>query len=89
MGRTWQLQEAKNKLSEVVSRAQTEGPQTITVRGKEVAVVVSLEEHRKAREGKEPEKKEKTLLDVLLNSPLRGSGVVIERRDDYGRDIDL
>lgn len=88
MGRTWQLQEAKNKLSEVVSRAQTEGPQTITVRGKEVAVVVSLEEYRKARAGK-PAEKQETLLDVLLNSPLRGSGVVIERRDDYGRDIDL
>lgn len=87
MERTWQLQEAKNKLSEVVSRAQTEGPQTITVRGKEVAVVVSLDEYRRERAGKS--EKEKTLLEVLLNSPLRGSGVVIERRDDYGREIDL
>lgn len=87
MGRTWQLQEAKNKLSEVVSRAQTEGPQMITVRGKEVAVVVSLDEYRRERAGKS--EKEKTLLEVLLNSPLRGSGVVIERRDDYGREIDL
>lgn len=86
MGRTWQLQEAKNKLSEVVSRAQTEGPQTITVRGKEVAVVVSLEEHRRAR----AEKKDgESLLDFFKRSPLWGSGIDIERRDDYGREIDL
>lgn len=37
---TWQLQEAKNKLSEVIRRAREEGPQTITVRG-ETAVVVT------------------------------------------------
>ncbi len=86
MGRTWQLQEAKNKLSEVVSRAQTEGPQTITVRGKEVAVVVSLEEHRKARAEKEDGE---SLLDFFKRSPLWGSGIDIERRDDYGREIDL
>ncbi len=38
---TWQLQEAKNKLSEVIRRAREEGPQTITVRGEEAAVVSS------------------------------------------------
>lgn len=36
---TWQLQEAKNKLSEVIRRAREEGPQTITVRGEPAAVV--------------------------------------------------
>lgn len=41
--RTWQLQEAKNKLSEVVRRAREEGPQVITLRGEEVAVVLSSE----------------------------------------------
>ncbi len=40
----WQLQEAKNSLSEVVNRALTEGAQTITRHGKPVAVVVSKEE---------------------------------------------
>lgn len=37
----WQLQEAKNKLSKVVQEARTSGPQTITVRGEEAAVVIS------------------------------------------------
>lgn len=42
----WQLQEAKNKLSEVIRRAREEGPQTITVRGKETVIVVSSEAYR-------------------------------------------
>ena len=42
MSRTWQLQEAKNKLSEVVDQAIAEGPQVITRRGEEVAIVIKL-----------------------------------------------
>ena len=42
---TWQLQEAKNKLSEVIRRAREEGPQTITVRG-EVAAILTFPERR-------------------------------------------
>lgn len=38
---TWQLQEAKNKLSEVIRRAREEGPQIITVRGEPAAVVTA------------------------------------------------
>ena len=40
---TWQLQEAKNKLSEVVRRTREEGPQTITVRGEDAVVMVTAE----------------------------------------------
>ncbi len=38
--KTWPLQEAKAKFSELVRRAQTEGPQTVTVHG-QAAVVIS------------------------------------------------
>jgi prevent-host-death family protein len=41
---SWQLQEAKNKLSKVIDDARTSGPQSITVRGKETAVVLSAED---------------------------------------------
>jgi prevent-host-death family protein len=44
--REWQLQEAKNRLSQVVDQALHDGPQTITLRGKPSAVVVSFEEYR-------------------------------------------
>ena len=37
--RVWSLQEAKAKFSEVVRRAQTEGPQVVTVHGKEAVVI--------------------------------------------------
>ena len=40
----WQLQDAKNRFSEVVKRARDEGPQTVTVHGQRAAVVVSAPE---------------------------------------------
>jgi antitoxin Phd len=39
----WQLQDAKNRFSEVVDRALEAGPQTVTRRGEPVVVVVSVE----------------------------------------------
>jgi len=47
MARIWQLQEAKNKLSELVDEALTEGPQVITKRGVETAIVLSYADYRK------------------------------------------
>lgn len=47
----WQLQTAKQKLSELVERALAEGPQVITRRGREVVVVVSIDEYRRLRGG--------------------------------------
>lgn len=37
----WQLQDAKNRFSEVVKRAREDGPRTVTVHGQRAAVVVS------------------------------------------------
>lgn len=47
MSRVWQLQEAKNKFSEVVEEAVRHGPQIITRRGVETAIVLSYEAYRK------------------------------------------
>jgi prevent-host-death family protein len=67
VARTWQLQEAKNKFSEVVRRARSEGPQVITVRGEEEAVVISMEEYR-ARHSHEPDRPPPgSLADFLLD----------------------
>lgn len=46
MARVWQLQEAKNKFSEVVEEALTHGPQVITRRGVETVIVLSYDEYR-------------------------------------------
>lgn len=54
MARTWQLQEAKNKFSEVVEEALKNGPQLITKRGVETAVVLSYAEYRKLQLAQQP-----------------------------------
>jgi prevent-host-death family protein len=41
----WPLQDAKNRLSEVVNRARSEGPQVVTLRGKRAAVILSAESY--------------------------------------------
>lgn len=42
----WKLQDAKSRFSELVRRAEEEGPQTVTRHGEEVVVVVPVEEYR-------------------------------------------
>jgi prevent-host-death family protein len=58
----WQLAEAKNKFSEVVTKALTEGPQHISRRG-EMVVVLSEEEYQRLTGKRE------TLIEFLLNGP--------------------
>ncbi|QPC89037.1 type II toxin-antitoxin system prevent-host-death family antitoxin (plasmid) [Mesorhizobium sp. NBSH29] len=78
----WTVAGAKARLSEVIERAQT-SPQTITRNGKPSVVVVSAEEWQRkiARKG--------TLAEFLLESPLRGTDLVIERLRDDPRDLPL
>ena len=47
MNGTWQLQDAKNKLSEVIAQAIKKGPQLITRRGQKAAVVLSYADYEK------------------------------------------
>ena len=76
--RTWQMQEAKARLSEVVKCAQTNGPQDLTLHGRSVAVVLSRESFERLTSGKQ------SLVDFMRASPLhesRGGGVVKFDRD--------
>lgn len=80
---TWSVADAKARLSQLLDQAVKDGPQAITRRGREVAVVVSAEEwHRKSsRAG--------SLAGFLAASPLRDSGLDIERVDAPPRDVAL
>ena len=81
--REWQLQEAKNRLSQVVDLALHDGPQTITLRGKPSAVVVSFDDYRKLtlpRTG---------LTQFFRQSPLCDIELDFSRRDDPSREVDL
>lgn len=44
---TWQLQDAKNKLSEVVDTSINKGPQIISRRGRNTAVVISYADYQR------------------------------------------
>ncbi len=45
----WQVQEAKQQFSRVVDLARDEGPQVVTRNGKEVAVVLDIQDYRRLR----------------------------------------
>lgn len=51
MGGRWQLQDAKQRFSELIRSVQTEGPQIVTRHGEEVAVVIDIAEYRQMRGG--------------------------------------
>lgn len=48
---TWTLQDAKARLSDVVRRARSDGPQHVTVHGKEAAVILSPDAYRRLSGG--------------------------------------
>jgi prevent-host-death family protein len=80
---TWTVAEAKAKFSELVDKARTSGPQTITKNGHTAVVVVSAEEwERKTR-------RPGNLAEFFAESPLRGSSLKAPRTKDGPREVDL
>ncbi len=82
---TWALQDAKARFSELARRAQRDGPQRVTVRGKPALVVLSQEDYlalvrRRAR---------KPLAALLEKSPVAGLSLDLTRAKDTGRRVDL
>ncbi|MFM1891847.1 MAG: hypothetical protein RLZ44_924 [Pseudomonadota bacterium] len=72
---TWQIQEAKARLSEVVKSAEKEGPQEITLHGRPVAVVLSRADYdRLAGTGE-------SLVEFMRRSPLYGRDDIEFPRD--------
>ena len=47
MSKTWQVQDAKARFSELLKTSLTEGPQIVTRRGVEAAVLVPIDEWRR------------------------------------------
>lgn len=83
MADSWTIAEAKAKFSEVVEKAQSNGPQTITRRGRTAVVIVAAEEWERKT------KRTGNLAEFFASSPLRGSGIKITRRKDKPRKVDL
>jgi prevent-host-death family protein len=79
----WTVAEAKAKFSEVIERAQSEGPQTITRKGRKAAVVVD------AQEWERKTKRHGSLAEFFASSPLRGSGLQVRRVRGGVRKVEL
>jgi antitoxin Phd len=66
MNDIWQIQDAKNRLSEVITRALNQGPQLITRHGEKAVVIVSYVEFERLR------KSQGKLSEFFKASPLAG-----------------
>lgn len=80
MNATWPLQDAKNKLSELLDTVTKQGAQTITRHGKPVAVVISAEAYAQLQ----PSEK---LVDIMRDCPVKDW--VLERDLTPARDLDF
>ncbi len=83
MGVEWKLQDAKSRFSELFDRALTEGAQVVSRRGKQKVVVIAKEEYDRLTRPRE------SLSQFLLNSPLAGSELNLERSQDTPRSVEI
>jgi prevent-host-death family protein len=79
----WQVQEAKQRFSEVLRAAEAGEPQIVTKHGEEVAVVIDIAEYRRLRG------QSVGFMDYLRVGPLVETDLEIERAHDLPREIDL
>jgi len=69
----WLLQDAKARFSELVRRVRSDGPQHVTVHGKDEVVVIAAEEFRRLQGAQTG----KALVDALQASPHRDIELVL------------
>jgi len=82
--KVWQLQDAKNKFSEVVDEAISSGPQLVTRRGVDAAVVISAEDYQKMIQSK------RSIFDWLQECPGDDLCELLDNRDKEAvRDFEL
>ena len=79
----WTVAEAKTKFGEIIERAVSEGPQTITRNGRTAAVVVGAEEWQRKT------KRAGNLAEFFAGSPLRGPNLKVRRLKARPRKIGL
>ena len=84
---TWQLQEAQARFGELLDASLQEGPQVVARDGKEMAVLVPLDEWKRLQGArlslKEPIEGKPTLKDVLLGPGPRFDDMMIPERGHW------
>lgn len=83
MKNQWQLQDAKNRFSELVEQALNHGAQIITRRGKKVVVVIPYQEYAQIN------RSATNLAEFLLKSPFAESEVLIDRDKSLPREFEI
>jgi len=83
MGNVWQLQDAKNKFSNLVDKAHHDGPQVVTKHGKESVVIIAIEDYQKLNRPKSD------LISFFKKSPLSNLDLDLTRNKIPSRDIEL
>jgi prevent-host-death family protein len=81
----WALQDAKARFSEVVRRVRTDGPQHVTVHGRDEVVIVAVEEFRRLKGSSTGQ----TLIDALQASPHRHIEIAPSRMPMPLREVSL
>ncbi len=79
----WQVQEAKNRLSELLSRVERDGPQRITRHGEPIAIVVSEADFARLSKA---DSESDALVSFLLSAPFAGVKLESRRADDEPRE---
>ncbi len=82
---SWRLQDAKARFSELVRQVETEGPQRVTVHGREAVVVVSAAEYRRLS----GEPGGEVLIEAFAASPHRDVDLAPQRHAAPVRDVAL
>lgn len=81
----WLLQDAKARFSELVRRVRSEGPQRVTVHGRDEVVVISAEEFRRLK----GERSGEILIAAMQASPSRDIDIEPRRDRMPVRGVDL
>ncbi len=81
----WLLQDAKARFSELVRRVRSEGPQHVTVHGRDAVVVISAEEFRRLKGGHTGE----ALIAAMQASPHRDIDIAPRREPMPTRGVEL
>jgi prevent-host-death family protein len=81
----WLLQDAKARFSELVRKVRSEGPQHVTVHGRDEVVVVAAEEYRRLKGSHSGQ----TLIDAIQSSPYREIEIEPPRTTPPVRDVAL
>jgi prevent-host-death family protein len=81
--RSWQLQQAKAHLSQVVKEAMLNGPQEISLHGEPVVILISKAEYDKLVKPKP------SFVEFMRKSPLAGVQISVSRDKSLTRKVDL